>query len=183
MNDPEWWSASVDERPAIAERIVRDLRADLQTTAAGQSGEALLTAAVRLGFVAFAIWMMGEDERLHCRAFASTVPMEVFEEQTRMLSFAPGEGLPGRTWGQLSPVWIPNVIKDDHFPRLRGAIRDLIRSVVAIPLVNDHGVVAVLELFARRVVEPDEALSPQLMDLGAVVCISLSDLLRSSMER
>lgn len=166
----DWWSTLPAQRGALAVKITEHLDARLVRAGGDPAAwrSALLDTAARLGFVGLALWVPGEDGRLRNALFASTVDMTVFAEQTRTLSFGEGEGMPGRTWLHAAPEWIPNVIHDDNFPRLRGAIRDLVRAVVAVPVISGERPVAVLEFFSRQVLEPDPETTEVLRQLGVI---------------
>jgi GAF domain-containing protein len=167
----DWWTAGGDERRRIAAGIVAQLSSRLETAPADARAwsDALLEAAAAFGFIGAAVWFPGSDGRLRCKAFASSVPMELFAEETRKLKAAPGECLPGRAWLQRQPAWVPNVIRDDNFPRLRGAIRDLIRAGVAFPIVVDSEPVGIIEFYSREELEQDELTTAALASLGTTL--------------
>ncbi len=171
MSDHPWWSATPGERGEIAREIVRHLRDRLQSGVIEEGAwrEALMEGVSRLGFVGYAIWVPQPDGKLRSRLFQATVEMEVFEKQTADSRFAAGEGMPGRTFQHAAPEWIPNVIKDDNFPRLRGAIRDLVRALVAFPVVHEGKVCAVIEMYSRSVLEPDRETTQLLTQLGTTL--------------
>ncbi|MEO6259968.1 MAG: GAF domain-containing protein [Thermoanaerobaculia bacterium] len=171
MSDQPWWTATPAEREEIAGEIVRHLRDLLQpgVIEEGAWREALMEGVSRLGFVGYAIWVPQQDGKLRSRLFKATVEMEVFEQQTADLTFAAGKGMPGRTFQRAAPQWIPNVIKDDNFPRLRGAIRDLVRALVAFPVMYEGRVCAVIEMYSRSVLEPDPETTQLLAQLGTTL--------------
>ncbi|HXI14598.1 MAG TPA: GAF domain-containing protein [Thermoanaerobaculia bacterium] len=177
-----WWSCSPEERSARRENLVTQLRRRLQPPPADGDGwgDVLLEVATALGFSGVALWLPGSDSLLRCKAFAANVVMDLFEEQTRMIAFASGVGMPGRTLAHGVPEWIPNVIHDDNFPRLRGAIRDLVRAVVAFPVRVDGQIVAVVEMFSRTVLQPDPETSEVLLEIGRAIGRS-GGLMRSSL--
>ncbi len=168
VTELDWWSARGPERRALTERVLGELRQRLESSSPTPDEwiAALLDTASTLGFMGVAIWLQGSDRNLHCRGFSATVPMEMFEAQTRSTTLAPGEGMPGRTFVRAAPEWIPNVIKDDNFPRLRGAIRDLVRAVVAFPVLVDGRAVLVVEMFSRSILHRDDETTALLTILG-----------------
>ncbi len=152
-----WWNADSNQRDEIEHRVLATFRGRVEAALdVATAGAALLEVASALDFVGTALWLSGTDGRLHCAFFGATVDMSLFEEQTRGQSFRQGEGMPGRTWLHLTPEWIPNVIRDDNFPRLRGAIRDLVRCVVAVPMFVDPAVTGIIELYSRVERDRDE---------------------------
>lgn len=171
MSDQPWWTATPEERGEIAREILHHLRDRLQPAAIEKSAwrEALLEVVSRLGFVGYAVWVPQRDGKLRSRLFQATVDMGVFEKQTAESAFAAGMGMPGRTFQHAAPEWIPNVIKDDNFPRLRGAIRDMVRAVVAFPVMREGTVCAVIEMYSRSVLEPDHETTQLLVQLGSTL--------------
>ena len=54
---------------------------------------------------------------LRCRAtWSSSTAYARFEQMTCKLSFAPGEGLPGRTWQQEQPLWDADISRRSDCP-------------------------------------------------------------------
>jgi two-component system sensor histidine kinase/response regulator len=66
--------------------------------------------------------------------------------------FARGEGLPGRAWANKSVDWFPDLVRvsAEKFPRLAIAAQSGFRSAVAVPVLADDKVVAVLVFFIAR---------------------------------
>ena len=157
MNEGDWWTVDAVKRQSISRKLLDDLRARLDAAPPNIETcvDALLRVATTLGFTGVALWFVTEEGTLRNRGFTSVAEMDLFEAQSRELEFRPGEGMPGRTFLHGVTEWIPNVIRDDNFPRLRGAIRDLVRTVVAFPALKDGRPVAVVEMFSRSVRERD----------------------------
>jgi hypothetical protein len=154
----DWWTADAVTRQIICREVLDTVRArlDLSAPQIDTCTDVFLGVATTLGFTGVALWSLIEDGTLRNRGFAAATEMPLFAAQTRDLYFRPGEGMPGRTFLHGAVEWIPNVIHDDNFPRLRGAIRDLVRTVVAFPAVKAGRAVAVVEMFSRDVRERDE---------------------------
>jgi PAS domain S-box-containing protein len=115
-----------------------------------------------------ALWLVDEhDEALALAAIwhrpAANVPQ--FEALSRELTFAPGVGLPGRTWSAGRPQWIDDVTVDDNFPRVRAAAGEGLHGAVGLPLRADGRVVGVIELFNQRIRRPSP---PALELMGAM---------------
>ena len=92
-----------------------------------------------------------------------------FEETSRRLAFASGEGLPGRVWESRRPAFIPDVSADDNFPRAKVASREGLRGALGTPIVLGEQVLGVLEFFSREIARPDEELLEMLATIGSQV--------------
>lgn len=171
MYEVDWWTADSERRQEISREVLDRLRSRVGTAGPRleECCEIILEAASRLGFVGVALWLPTREGSLRNGGFTSSVEMTVFEGQSRELRFAPGEGMPGRTLLHDAPEWISNVIRDDNFPRLRGAIRDLVRTVAAFPVREGIHTIAVVELFSREMREPDSETLEFLATLGVTL--------------
>lgn len=83
---------------------------------------------------------------------------EMFRKVTESVSFKPGVGLPGRVALSKKPAWIKDVRKDGNFPRWSGDKDFGVRAGLAFPVLEGGVVVAVLEFFSMRILEPDESM-------------------------
>ncbi|MBU1864869.1 MAG: GAF domain-containing protein [Actinobacteria bacterium] len=99
------------------------------------------------GWAAGEAWMPRTDGgrlkavyAFHTRA----ADLEGFRETSRSLSFAPGNGMPGRVWNSGQPVVIPDISDDPTWVRPDLATRFGIRAAVAVPALSAQDVVAVL---------------------------------------
>ncbi len=81
-----------------------------------------------------------------------------FEEVTEATTFTKGNGLPGRVLESRKPVWILDIMKDSNFPRAKLLDDDILKSGFAFPIWEQNEIVAVLEFFSNKVLEPNDAL-------------------------
>src|ERR1051325_8127587 len=72
-----------------------------------------------------------------------TAQADEFEAVTRMIAFAPGIGLPGRVWPTRQPAWVPDVVKDDNFPRADIAAKCRLHGALAFPILLKDEVLGV----------------------------------------
>ena len=89
-----------------------------------------------------------------------------FADESRLVTFGHGEGLPGRIWATSSPVWINNLADDPNFVRKTLAISAGLRHGFGFPVVDSTGVIGVIVLFARYNQAADDALMQVLLTLG-----------------
>ena len=94
-----------------------------------------------------------------------------FESVSREMTFVPGTGLPGRVLAAGGPVWIadlaPAVPPEVSFVRAAEAARIGLRTVVAFPILSEHGVTGVMVFFNREMRRPDDDLLKMMADIGS----------------
>jgi signal transduction histidine kinase/DNA-binding response OmpR family regulator len=119
-------------------------------------GHAYMLADERSGeLVTSLVWHLDDTERF-----------EAFRRVTEAMRLAPGIGLPGRVLESGRPAWITDVTKDRNFPRAKVAAELDIKGAFAFPVLVGTDVVAVLEFFSDRALEPREALLDVAAQIG-----------------
>ncbi len=106
-------------------------------------------------------WLLEPDlSILSCSPawYCSVEGMGPFRLLSERLTFVPGVGLPGRVWASKQPAWIENVARDVNFPRAPAARQAGLKAGLAIPVLADGQVVAVLEFFLLQERSADERL-------------------------
>jgi signal transduction histidine kinase/DNA-binding response OmpR family regulator len=93
------------------------------------------------------VWHLEDSERF-----------ETFRGVSEVTRFTPGVGLPGRVLSSGKPAWITDVTEDRNFPRAQMATELGVKGAFGLPVLVGKDVVAVLEFFSERAVEPHEAL-------------------------
>jgi signal transduction histidine kinase/integral membrane sensor domain MASE1/ActR/RegA family two-component response regulator len=147
------------ESPALADALPRMLQRICKT----------------FGWEVGAMWMVDEDAgRLSCLKVwpsqGSIGPaVSKFETMTREYKFAPGEGLPGRVWKALEPAWIPDVTKDNNFPRGEVAAAEGLHAAFAFPIHSGEEFLGVMEFFSHEIREPDRALLATFSGIGSQI--------------
>lgn len=91
-----------------------------------------------------------------------------FEEATRNLKFARGEGFAGRVWAERKPLWFEN-LQQAGLTRAEEAARAEFRSGFAFPIIANGNVIGVLEAFAQQTQLQD----PEVMETVRVVGIQI----------
>jgi PAS domain S-box-containing protein len=124
-----------------------------------------------LGWRLGAVWEVDAgDGRLHCVGiWRAAEPVEEFEELSRSLVLAPGEGLPGRVLASGEPAWMVDAPDDGNFPRAAAARRSGLHAGFGFPLRSPRGVVGVMEFFSGELRELDERLLATVDALGSQV--------------
>lgn len=91
-----------------------------------------------------------------------------FEEASRELRFAPGEGFPGDVWTRNEPIWISE-FGTDQYPRSSVAARENLHAAFGFPIVLGKEVYGVIELFSGQTKEPDAATLDTLAAIGSQI--------------
>lgn len=94
-----------------------------------------------------------------------SIDIAEFKRVSSTRTFQKGVGLPGRIWATAKPGWIPNVVKDDNFPRSEAAEKAGLRGAFGFPILLGEEVVGIIEFFSREIRQPDQDL---LTMIGAV---------------
>ena len=135
----------------IAHAMARVL-AEMPTLAAAVPGM-LAEMAATFGWEYGGFWQVDRaGKTLHCAGTwtASPETFGEFASVSRATAFAPGVGLPGRVWATRAPVVVARAAFDPTLPRAAAAGRVGLQGAVAVPILHDGQVVAVLEFFSRR---------------------------------
>jgi diguanylate cyclase (GGDEF)-like protein len=121
-----------------------------------QVGHAFLTQATdgEVQLRSASIWH-GNAERLR-----------EFYQVTEALTFPSELGLPGRVVASGCPAWVMDLTLDTNFFRARAAADVGFKAALAFPVTVGDEVVAVLEFFADRVLEPDGTLLRLMAQIG-----------------
>lgn len=96
-------------------------------------------------------------------------PLDEFVRISRERTFARGVGLPGRVWSAGEPVSIPDVTKDDNFPRLRYAAAAGLHAGVGFPIRLAGEVLGVMEFFSAELRRPDDDLVRAMAVIGSEI--------------
>jgi PAS domain S-box-containing protein len=111
-----------------------------------------------------AVWVAGEAV---VRCAATWPGDEPFEQVSRGMALAYGEGLPGRVWATARPAWMTDVeAVTENFPRAPSAVRAGLRTAFCFPIHGTDRVLGAIEFFSRRRREPDAALLATMDSLG-----------------
>ncbi len=148
------------ESPALADALPRMLQRVCKT----------------FGWEVGAMWIVDPDEHvLRClkvwpsQGSSDGVGTSKFEAMSREFKFAPGVGLPGRVWKDLKPAWIPDVSKDENFPRGPAAAAESLHAAFAFPILSGENFLGVMEFFSHEIREPDEALLATFTGIGSQI--------------
>jgi two-component system, sensor histidine kinase and response regulator len=155
----------------ISHRILFDTARALTESPSLEEASPRMIEAVchALGWQCGAIWEVDRARtRMRCAGtwHAPGLPLEEFTGATMAATFERGIGLPGRVWKSRAPAWIPDVTRDDNFPRAAAAERVGLHAAFALPIVEGRRVQGALEFFSRDIREP----SADLLGMMTAVC-------------
>jgi PAS domain S-box-containing protein len=132
------------------------------------AAKVLQTVGETLGCDLGVLWEVGVAPGvLRCVAVWHPPGVEVteFEEHSRRIAFARGEGLAGRVWSSGQPDWVPEA----PFPRSVAARRGGPCGALAFPLRSNGEVLGVIELFGPEFHQPQEAELAGMASIGIQV--------------
>jgi len=95
--------------------------------------------------------------------------LETFLKESRRLSFASGEGVPGRVWQTRGPVWQPDIFRENGCERRELAGKAGLRSMAAFPVQNAGDFFGLLEFFSARTIEPSHAVTNMMSAIGSEI--------------
>jgi PAS domain S-box-containing protein len=121
-----------------------------------------------LGWRIGALWtVQPHTDLLRCvEVWHASQAIPEFEAATRHHTFSRGVGMPGRVWASAQPAWIPDVTRDENFPRAGIAARYGLGASLGFPIAVGGEVVGVMEFFSQEILQPDQELLQMLSVLG-----------------
>jgi PAS domain S-box-containing protein len=120
-------------------------------------------------------WRVNEEETgLQCSygwhsPLVESENYKEFESKTQETIFREGVGLPGRIWKTQAPAWIEDITQDSNFPRAPYADKMHLHSGFGFPVIASRKLIGVIEVFTRKVCEPDVSLTNLLASLGSQI--------------
>src|SRR5207249_2666289 len=126
-----------------------------------------------LGWRMGALWAVDPERRiLRCRAAwvqPTDAPKSALMDATLTSTFPSGVGLPGRVWADGRAAWIPDVLRDDNFPRGEWAAADGLHAAFGFPILLGRDVLGVIEFFHDAIREPDQELLQAMSVIGSQI--------------
>ena len=95
--------------------------------------------------------------------------LKKFAVASRALTFAHGDGLPGRAWVEDGPLWIRDVVKDKRFKRAAAAERAGLHGACALPIYCGKEIAGVIELFSEAERPANPLMTKMLMAVAAQI--------------
>ena len=120
-----------------------------------------------------ALWISDSESQMlqplvvHARTTSPTA--RTFAESSRRYTLSPGSGLPGRVWQSKQPLWLEDLLTENHFERGELATRAGLHSAMAFPIQSTGHFFGVLEFFALPRLACDEALVNMMTAIGSEI--------------
>jgi PAS domain S-box-containing protein len=92
-----------------------------------------------------------------------------FRAFTAGITFAPGQGMPGRAWQSGKPFWVSNLVPDPAFPRGMIGIRHGLKAAFGFPIRLRDEVLGVIDFFGSEMPPLDDELSQMFSAIGSQV--------------
>lgn len=117
-----------------------------------------------------ALWRIdGDVLRAEATYFANEELGRKLDPRVRALTFALGEGTPGRAWASGNVVWIADMLEESMVSRVELAAAAGLHSVAAAPLIDGDRITGVLELFTQSIRPINEPARRMLAHTGAAL--------------
>ena len=159
-----------DKRLAAQHAVTRILAES--TTLHGAASKILEAICYSLQWEFGGLWGIElETQTLRCVQTwrAPGAEVEAFEIMTRGLVLVRGVGLPGQAWASGEPVWISDITQDPMLPRAAIAGHTGLHAAICFPVRLDAEILGVIEIFSRKVQEPDEDLLAMMGSIGGQI--------------
>ena len=113
------------------------------------------------GWVMGEVWVLLSDNRgFECGPayYSRDEGLEKIREESRKITFGPGQGLVGQVWVSQRPLWIPDISQETNFLRKQAALAAGLKTAIFIPIIAESKTLAVTDFFAYKSEPEDERL-------------------------
>ncbi|MEO1185878.1 MAG: adenylate/guanylate cyclase domain-containing protein, partial [Cyanobacteria bacterium J06636_27] len=97
------------------------------------------------------------------------IDMREFETITWLTTLKSGDGLAGKIWKTLSPLWCEDLANDDICPRINQVEEKQLHAAFGFPILNDNKILGVMIFFSREVLFRDEDLLQMMVSIGSQI--------------
>jgi signal transduction histidine kinase/DNA-binding response OmpR family regulator len=121
-----------------------------------------------------AMWELSPDGlTLQCTrvevSAAEAASVAAFVAETRKAKFTRGIGLPGRVWEKREPIWVPNTLTGEKYPRATFAATAGLHSAMGFPITVGSELYGVIEFLTREPLTPGSELINMLDATGSEI--------------
>jgi len=156
----------LDAQQAITDHVAAGLEPD------ELCARVLRTLGESLGWSFGAVWRPGADgATLRCvsvfQPSGAREAVTAFAAETPDMTFAPGQGLPGRVWAFRRTAWVADVARERNMPRGHEALRAGLVTAVAFPLAAGDQCLGVIEFYSSDSREPNAEVAAMFASVGS----------------
>lgn len=172
-NELETLRGEVERLRALHDATERRLRASHAVARVLSEATSVETAMPRilaalgtsLGCSLADFWIPQDGQLVLAAAWAAEGVGVAWEELSRKHRFTSGDGVPGRVWKAIGPVWVNDL--DEACPPRRDALTAAgVRTGFGFPVIADHELGGVIALFTTAHEPPDDQLVEVLRGIG-----------------
>jgi PAS domain S-box-containing protein len=156
----------LDAQQAITDHVAAGLEPD------ELCARVLRTLGESLGWSFGAIWRPSADgATLRCVSVFQPQGVReavtAFAAETPELTFAPGQGLPGRVWAFRRTAWVADLTRERNMPRGHEALLAGLVTAVAFPLAAAEECLGVMEFYSAESREPNAEIAAMFASVGS----------------
>jgi signal transduction histidine kinase/DNA-binding response OmpR family regulator len=119
------------------------------------------------------LWLLNEQgTALTCvqtQTSGETGDFAPFINESQRISLSKGIGLPGHVWKKNAPIWLPNTVRGEKYPRAAFAAAVGLHSAIGFPIKISKKFYGVIEFLTRRPLMPDQLLLNMLEATGSEI--------------
>jgi signal transduction histidine kinase/DNA-binding response OmpR family regulator len=119
------------------------------------------------------LWLLNEPGTVltcaHIETSNETGNFAPFINESQRISISRGIGLPGQVWKKNAPIWLPNTVRGEKYPRASFAAAVGLHSAIGFPIKISKEFYGVIEFFTRRPLMPDQLLLNMLEATGSEI--------------
>lgn len=121
-----------------------------------------------------AMWVLSPDGKaLECSrvevAPTEAAAVSTFVAETRKAKFGRGIGVPGNVWEKREPIWLPNTLSGQKYPRATLAATAGLHSAIGFPIMIGSELYGVIEFLTREPLSPNRELMNMLDAIGSEI--------------
>ncbi len=133
----------------------------------------LQTFCEHLNAVICCLWLPDESGKtlscIHIKTADEADDLSSFISESRKIKIAPRIGLPGQVWEKNAPVWLPNTVRGEKFPRAEIAAEIGLHCAVGFPIKIGREFYGAIEFFTRCDLSLDQNLINMLEAIGSEI--------------
>lgn len=119
------------------------------------------------------LWLPDDSKKMLSCVYVETADKSdessTFITETRKIKITSGIGLPGQVWEKNAPVWLPNTVRGEKYPRAQFAAEIGVDRAIGFPIKIGGECFGVIEFFTRCEFMFDQSLVNMLEAMGSEI--------------